>query len=727
MNKKLLYFCLLNCFIPLPVLAADTTPDTLLDMSLDALMQVKLKGSVTLTPTATRRQPAAVTTITRNMIADSGARNLFDLFDMYVPNFQYLPHHWEAPHMGMRGIIGDREDKYLLVINGRVVNEQTHFGALSERDLPMLADIRKIDVIRGPGSVVYGPGAVSMVINIHTDSYADHGADGTVARMGVIEGFKSLELKKAIALSPSARHGLWLYGALSEYKGAENDDAPLVYGHSDTTTWGDPVYGGKPATFPVPNNHAAHRDQVKVKLHGHYQKDDFNAWARYTRGGEQLSWEHKVFTTAPNGFGTPDRPFSDYAVNSVGYEQVLLDASQLFTLNSRTWLELKAGYDRMLYERILHDSYWPGKTPENHSEEHYLLRATLNWNPNARHALAVGSEYVWSRWGLSSGRHEQPVSFTLGPMERWHTGSVGLFGEHQWQLSENLTQFVGLRADKDQYTDWMLSPRLAMIMALSPNDTLKAILSRSLRKNNAEELRGQHKAGQEAEHEQVSGGELIYQRNLGQAAELTLTGFYNKAKYVGIDFNTLRSRPVAEFTYGGFEMELGWKRPDWSLQFMHGLSKLDDFEVAEGASTRIAATHFGYGNDLNNWSNHSSKVYGHWAWRPDWKLTGNIRVLWGFPGAQDHINQVRDARAANPNSTSTGNLTDPGYDDSTRESIFLDLGLQHQLSRRSQLQLNGHNLLGFADKRYNKRLYLLNVGNYRAEAPALSLTWRYAF
>ena len=31
------------------------------------------------------------------------------------------------------------------------------------------------------------------------------------------------------------------------------------------------------------------------------------------------------------------------------------------------------------------------------------------------------------------------------------------------------------------------------------------------------------------------------------------------------------------------------------------------------------------------------------------------------------------------------------------------------------------------DQKYNKRLYLLNVGNYRSEAAAVALTYRYNF
>jgi RNA polymerase sigma-70 factor (ECF subfamily) len=54
--------------------------------------------------------PASITRIDRGMIEQSGARSLFDLLEIYVPNFHYLPHHWEAPHMGMRGLIGDRDE-----------------------------------------------------------------------------------------------------------------------------------------------------------------------------------------------------------------------------------------------------------------------------------------------------------------------------------------------------------------------------------------------------------------------------------------------------------------------------------------------------------------------------------------------------------------------------------------------------------------------------------------
>jgi outer membrane cobalamin receptor len=102
-----------------------------------------------LTETPKNIVPAAVTRITQDGIPRSGARNLNVLLGIFVPNLEWVQYHWEQSHLGLRGIISDREDKYLLLVNGRIMNDRTHYGAASERELPELGDINYIEVIRG--------------------------------------------------------------------------------------------------------------------------------------------------------------------------------------------------------------------------------------------------------------------------------------------------------------------------------------------------------------------------------------------------------------------------------------------------------------------------------------------------------------------------------------------------------------------------------------------------
>lgn len=702
----------------------------MLGLDLEQLGKIAVPQSATITPTSARRVPASVTVIDRQMIRDTGARNLFDLLETYAPSFHYLPHHWEAPHMGMRSIIGDREDKYLIVLNGRVLNEKTHFGSLSERDLPMLDDISRIDVIRGPGSVVYGPGAVSMVINIQTESFADNSGDSSTVKLGAVEQFQSLELKKSLSFGED-RHGLLLYAGISTYQGADQDDSPMVYGNTFTTAWGAQVNAGQATSFNVPNNHAAYRDLAKLKLHADYQYRDFRAWLRYSRGGEQIASEHKVFSTAPMGSATAATAEQAFPVQGVGYQQLTLDLSQRWSLSPTMSLELKGGYESIDYERRITSPVNAVSAPiESHREEEYLLRTTLSGHATGTQLVALGAEYVCSRFGLHAlGNSDvEAYSATLGAMTPWTSSAVGLFGEHQWQWSDTLTNFIGLRLDKDEYTRWMWSPRWSLVYAPTEQDTFKSILSRSVRKNNAEELRKQHLADQTSTPEELSGLELIYQRAFSQALKLNLSMYYNQAEIFGFESSTLSSTRVADFTYSGIELELGYKSESLRIDFSHSYAKLRHFGITAGARQKISAAAQGYGNDLSNVSNHMTKLAASWQAHPDWRLFASLRVFWGYPGAQDII----DYTNAVNNGLATGNysataMSDAGYTDSVGSAYFLDLGAEYRIGRNDRISLNGYNLLGGVDKKNNKRMELINVSNYRAEAAALALSYRHEF
>ncbi len=124
---------------PNPAAEDRTAAPDLFEMSLEELMNVEI-STASLTETTKRKTPMTMTIITRQQILQSGARSLLELLEIYVPNFQWVFTGTKPRHMGLRGIIG-KDDKYLLLVNGRVMNEKTDFGVYSERDLPMLRDI----------------------------------------------------------------------------------------------------------------------------------------------------------------------------------------------------------------------------------------------------------------------------------------------------------------------------------------------------------------------------------------------------------------------------------------------------------------------------------------------------------------------------------------------------------------------------------------------------------
>ena len=69
---------------------------------------------------------------------------------------------------------------------------------------------------------------------------------------------------------------------------------------------------------------------------------------------------------------------------------------------------------------------------------------------------------------------------------------------------------------------------------------------------------------------------------------------------------------------------------------------------------------------------------------------------------------------------------DNGYNDPFGVSMYLNLGLDYKPTDNLSLRLDGHNLLGFIDEEFNKRLFM-GGSSYRSMAPSLSLSMRYKF
>ena len=72
--------------------------------------------------------------------------------------------------------------------------------------------------------------------------------------------------------------------------------------------------------------------------------------------------------------------------------------------------------------------------------------------------------------------------------------------------------------------------------------------------------------------------------------------------------------------------------------------------------------------------------------------------------------------------TSTA-LTDANYTDSTDAAAYLDMGWVYHFNQDQSVELRGYDLLGLIDKKYNKRMYVINVGNYQQQSASLSLKY----
>jgi len=114
-----------------------------------------------------KKSAASITVITDKQIRQMGARHLMDVLRT-VPGMSYRYSHDGGYKIDARGLMRSVSQDVLIMVNSHPLNENFTGGALDAYDTVILDNIQRIEVIRGPGSALYGANAFSAVINIIT-------------------------------------------------------------------------------------------------------------------------------------------------------------------------------------------------------------------------------------------------------------------------------------------------------------------------------------------------------------------------------------------------------------------------------------------------------------------------------------------------------------------------------------------------------------------------------
>jgi outer membrane receptor for ferrienterochelin and colicin len=113
----------------------------------------------------TRETPGIISVITAEEIQNSGARDMIDVLRL-VPGFDVLQDLQFVMGIGLRGSWAN-EGKVLVMLDGLPMNELLYQSVALGNRFAVDA-IERIEIIRGPGSAIYGGSAEYGVINIIT-------------------------------------------------------------------------------------------------------------------------------------------------------------------------------------------------------------------------------------------------------------------------------------------------------------------------------------------------------------------------------------------------------------------------------------------------------------------------------------------------------------------------------------------------------------------------------
>ncbi|PUE23999.1 hypothetical protein B9Z39_14665 [Limnohabitans sp. JirII-29] len=141
-----------------------------LELGLQEVLQLEIT-SVSKKPQTISQAAAAVFVITGDDIRRAGAQNIPDALRL-APGINVAQISSNAWAISARGSNGRFANKLLVMIDGRSVYSPLFSGVFWDTQDTVLADIDRIEVIRGPGASLWGANAVNGVINIITKSAA---------------------------------------------------------------------------------------------------------------------------------------------------------------------------------------------------------------------------------------------------------------------------------------------------------------------------------------------------------------------------------------------------------------------------------------------------------------------------------------------------------------------------------------------------------------------------
>lgn len=418
--------------------------------SLDSLLEVPVSAAAdfqaSVTAAAKYHQnmsetASSVTIVTAVDIQRYGYRTLPDV----LANLRgfYISYDRNYSYLGVRGFSRptDYNNRILILLDGNALNEDVSGSSPVGTDLGVpLSSLQQIEIVRGPGSALYGTGAVFAVINLVTKS-ATHAPGGVAAVQGGSYGARggSLQYRGPLA-------GGFGVSVAGSWDGSDGHDlfypefeqagfSGVSHNHDWERRWG--VLGS------VAGN--------GVTLHGAY------------------SSRTKAIPTGAYGTkltGTPSQTRDDRGFLELRFEHEM-DAARRLTA--------RAYVNQYLFDG---DFYAPGLTVTDGGRNQAVGgEANLQWDLGSNNRLTLGTEIRRDLKATFVAPRTAPYQLELNAPNT----VLSAYVQDEYQIAAPISLLLGVRHDSYQITGGATSPRLAIIGRPTAMTTLKVLYGSSFR------------------------------------------------------------------------------------------------------------------------------------------------------------------------------------------------------------------------------------------------------
>ena len=449
----------------------------------EALVTIATKHGIPIS-----KAPSIVTVITAEEIKHLGYRTLVEILRT-VPGFAILK--WQSfgeVYPEVRGVTGS--ERIRLMIDGHHVNNPLTSGAFLIFDDFPVENIKRIEIIRGPGSAVYGENALLSVINIITYDAEDIDGVKFSAGFGRYDTHEE-NIVFGKTFGELTISGMYRYRETNGFNGTINSDSQTIL-DSKVSPFGYPTASMAPGSVDD------ERREYNMNLKLNYK--DFYAEGLY------INKNHGPYIGPGLALNDGSELQNNYVFIEAGYKRTF---DYRFTLRPRAYYDQ---FDNANFIKAFPDgtTFPPGITlsgvPEGFvtyqngfigdgsvSEKVVGAEIPIDYELFDGNTLTIGTEFrLIQQTNVRFQTNFNPVSLQPlnsikdfsdeFPFLKETTRRIwSFYFQDIWDITKDINITLGLRFD--QYTGFSgeINPRAAFSWEFMENATLRLLYGRSFR------------------------------------------------------------------------------------------------------------------------------------------------------------------------------------------------------------------------------------------------------
>ncbi len=422
-----------------------TKPESVLFESLPVVEAASLHAQTLL------EAPASVTIVTDEDIRRRGYRTLADV--LADVRGMYVSYDRAYHYVGVRGfsLPGDSNSRFLVMLNGHslvenVLDSANYFGQDFGLDLEL---VKRIEIIRGPSSALYGTNGMFATINIVTKSPVEY------EPLRISTELDSLgERKVHLSSSQYLGHGANLLISASAFN--NEGQSRLFF----------------PAFDRTPANPGWAVDMDGERGYHTFANLIWRGWS-FTA---YFNNREKIVPTA--WYGTVFNDGGDKVSDGRGFLESVYERD-IGTTGTLRW---RVYYDRYRFLGRYDFASDFGILDGRNVAKGDWMGTELTYRFRVPHMgfLTVGSQADWDLRSLMVAYYVSPAHQTLAAVDRPNRSSA-VFFQDELELSRRWTLYLGGRMDESRNHQLMLTPRVALIYQPSAVTAVKLMYGQSFR------------------------------------------------------------------------------------------------------------------------------------------------------------------------------------------------------------------------------------------------------